>query len=316
LLAAAALGYVAILVWFHLNEDALLFHPEISNLSEVPQARHPPGTAVSAAAPAVESGPGETTSSHPPHHDVTFRTADALTLVARVMDPPPQPVGTAGAPTPATAWILYLHGSSGNVATPGYNKAWAEFHRLGLGVMAVDYRGYGHSGGVPSEAGLYLDAEAAYRYLTSDLHVPPARIIIYGYSLGSAVAIDLASRFPAAGLIVEGAFLSIPARGAELYPFLPVAWLAHNRFASVDKMGRVTMPKLFIHARGDTVVPIAHGRRLFELAHAPKYFQEVAGGHVDAYQVDPTFFGAVKRFAMSLGLPGVGGTTGGAPTAR
>ena len=86
------------------------------------------------------------------------------------------------------------------------------------------------------------------------------------------MAIDLASRVPAAGLIVEGSLLSVPARGAELYPFLPVAWMAHNRFASVDKIARVTFPKLFVHAREDADVPISHGRRLFELAVAPKYF--------------------------------------------
>lgn len=295
-LAVAVLGYAAILVWFHFNEDALLFHPRV------------------AAPPGEPQGVGATPADLP-HHDVRFRGADGLTLVARVIEPPPLPPAAPGASGPAPGWILYLHGSSGNVATPGYNQAWAEFHQLGLGVMAVDYRGYGDSAGVPSEAGLYLDAQAAYGYLTTELHVPPGRIIIYGYSLGSAVAIDLASRFPAAGLIVEGAFLSIPARGAELYPYLPVAWLAHNRFASVDKVGRVTMPKLFIHASRDKVVPLAHGRRLFELARAPKYFQEVAGGHMDAYQVDPAFFGAVKTFAMGLGLPVVGAPAP-APTAR
>lgn len=294
--AAAVVGYAAILVWFHLNEDALLFHPK---------GAVPPGEPQRAgAAP-----------SYPPHHDVTFRTADALTLVARVIEPPPLPPAGTGVPGPAPGWILYLHGSSGSVTTPGYNQAWTEFHRLGLGVMAVDYRGYGDSAGVPSEAGLYLDAEAAYGYLTAELHVSPGRVIIYGYSLGSAVAIDLAARLPAAGLIVEGAFLSIPARGAELYPYLPVAWLAHNRFASVDKVGRVTMPKLFIHASRDKVVPLAHGRRLFELARAPKYFQEVAGAHVDAYQVDPAFFDSVRRFAVGLGLPVVSATSP-APKAR
>jgi uncharacterized protein len=117
------------------------------------------------------------------------------------------------------------------------------------------------------------------------------------------VAIDLASRVPAAGLIVEGALMSIPARGAELYPYLPVGWLARNRFASVDKIARVSMPKLFIHARGDAYVPIAHGRRLYDLARPPKYFQEVAGGHTDAFEVDPGFFRGVADFMARLGFP-------------
>ena len=127
--------------------------------------------------------------------------------------------------------------------------------------------------------------------------------MLYGYSLGSAVAIDLATRVSAAGLIVEGAFLSVPARGADLYPYLPVARLARNRFASVDKVAHVTMPKLFIHAREDSVVPIAHGRKLFDLSLPPKYFQEVAGSHQTAHKVDPGFFPAVARFVAGLGVP-------------
>lgn len=276
LLIFLAVGYAAVLVWFRLNEDAILFHPDRGDLAEAPARLN------------LES------------RDITLQGLDSEPLVARLIPPP------MGVPGQAAAWILYFHGSSGNVAALGYNKAWAQFRRLGLGVLAVDYRGYGKSGGKPSEGGIYRDADAAYAYMTDALHVPPSRIIIYGYSLGSAVAIDLAARVSAAGLIVEGAFLSIPARGAELYPFLPVSWLARNRFASVDKIARVRMPKLFIHARGDADVPIAHGRRLFELAQPPKYFQDVAGGHTDAYEVDPTFFRAVGGFVAGLRLPMVG----------
>jgi fermentation-respiration switch protein FrsA (DUF1100 family) len=189
------------------------------------------------------------------------------------------------------------------VGSVGYNEAWSNFRRMGLGVLAVDYRGYGQSEGEPSEAGLYLDAQAAYRHLTGALGVPAARVLIYGFSLGSAVAIDLATRVPAAGLMVEGAVLSVPDRGAELYPFLPAHWLARNRFASVDKIARVTMPKLFIHARDDVDIPITHGRRLYELARPPRTFQEVTGGHASAYKVDPAFFRAVARFVAGLGIP-------------
>jgi len=276
LVVLLAVAYAVVLVWFRLNEDAILFRPDRGDLTR-PAARLD-----------LDS------------RDVALRSVDSVPLVARVIPPP------RGGSSETAAWILYFHGSSGNVATEGYNEAWAIFRRLGLGVMAVDYRGYGKSAGKPSERGLYRDADAAYAYMTDALHVPPSRIVIYGYSLGSAVAVDLGSRVPAAGLIVEGAFLSIPARGAELYPFLPVALLARNRFASVDKIAHVWMPKLFIHARGDADVPIAHGRRLFDLAPPPKYFQDVAGGHTDAFKVDPGFFGAVARFIAGLGLPVVG----------
>ena len=271
--ALLLVAYGGILLWFRVNEDTLLFHPVRGKLSAPP------------AALALDS------------RDVPLQSEDGTPLVARLIPPPP------GESSGGAGWILYLHGSGGNVGVRGYNEAWAKFRRLGLGVLAVDYRGFGESGGRPSEAGLYRDATAAYAYLTGRLGVPASRIVIYGYSLGTAVAIDLATRVPAAGLIVEGALLSVPARAAELYPFVPVAWMARNRFASVDKVAQVKMPKLFIHARDDTEIPIAHGRKLFELAAPPKYFQDVAGGHRTAHQVDPGFFTAVAHFVAGLSVP-------------
>jgi pimeloyl-ACP methyl ester carboxylesterase len=266
-------GYLGVLGWFRVNEDRLVFHA-------VPRRLAPPPASLR-----LES------------REVAFSSGDGTPLVARVIPPPKSvPASTAG-------WILYLHGAGGNVGVAGYNQAWARLRDLGLGVFAVDYRGYGESGGAPSEAGLYGDAAAAYTYLTDRLGVAPSRIVIYGYSLGSAVAITLATQVTAAGVILEGALRSVPARGAEQYPFLPVAWLARNRFAAEDKVASVTMPKLFIHARDDVVIPIAHGRRLYELARAPKYFQEVEGGHLHAYAVDPAFIPAVGRFVAGLGIP-------------
>jgi fermentation-respiration switch protein FrsA (DUF1100 family) len=265
--------YLAVLVWFHFNEDGLVFHPERGTIL-------PPAASL-----------------HLESHEVKVPTADGVTLVARVIPPPP------GVDEKSAGWILYFHGAGGNVGRAGYNEAWSRFRDLGLGVLAIDYRGFGESGGVPSEAGLYRDGDAAYATLTQTMHVSPSRIVIYGYSLGTAVAIELATRVPAAGLIVEGAFTSIASRGGELYPYLPVSLLAHNRFASVDKIARVSMPKLFIHARQDTIIPFAHGQRLYDLATPPKTLQDVAGDHTSAFKVDPAFFLAVARFIASLGLP-------------
>jgi uncharacterized protein len=172
---------------------------------------------------------------------------------------------------------------------------------LGLNLLAFDYRGYGESGGVPSEAGLYRDADAAYRYLTHQRGIPAGRIIIFGHSLGSAVAVDLAARVSTAGLIVEGAFTSATDRGQELYPYIPVRWIAASRFSSVDKISRVTVPKLFLHASQDEVIPLAHGRRLYEAAPPPKTFVEVHGGHGDAFDADSlNYFGSIERFLASL----------------
>ena len=99
---------------------------------------------------------------------------------------------------------------------------------LGLNLLAFDYRGYGESEGAPSEAGLYRDADAAYRYLRDTLGVPPDRIVIFGHSLGSAVAVELAARVPAAGLILDGALTSVADRAQELFPFVPVRWIARE----------------------------------------------------------------------------------------
>ena len=273
LLALAAVGYLGVVGWFRLNEDGFVFQPERGKLAAAP------------AHLALQS------------RDVHLSAADGVELVARLIPPP------AEVPAAAAGWILYFHGSSANVGSVGYNEAWAKFRQMGLGVLAVDYRGYGESAGQPSEAGLYRDAEAAYGYLTGELGVPPARVLVYGFSLGSAVAVDLATRVRAAGLMLEGALLSVPILGGELYPFLPVSWLARNRFASVDKIAAVSMPKLIIHARQDADIPIHHGRRLFELARPPRFFQDVGGGHATAHKVDPAFFTAVARFVSDLGIP-------------
>jgi fermentation-respiration switch protein FrsA (DUF1100 family) len=115
------------------------------------------------------------------------------------------------------------------------------------------------------------------------------------------VAIDLVSRSPAAGLIVEGALTSAVHRGQELYPYIPVRWIARSRFSSIDKMPRIAVPKLFLHATRDEVIPLAHGRRLFESAAEPKTFVELEGGHGDAFDVDSArYFGSVARFLADL----------------
>jgi fermentation-respiration switch protein FrsA (DUF1100 family) len=212
--------------------------------------------------------------------------------------PPP-----AGVPADSAAWLLYCHGNGGNIGHPGYLEAWSMLRSLGLGILAVDYRGYGESGGEPSEQGLYRDAEAAYAFLRDSLGVEPSRIVYYGFSLGSAVAVDLAARLEAAALVVEGAFLSVPHRGAELYPFLPVDALVRNRFASIEKIGRVGIPKLFIHSREDEVNPFHHSVRLHEAAPAPKRLVEVSGGHATAYKLDPRFMTGMAGFLEGLGFP-------------
>ena len=224
---------------------------------------------------------------------VEFSTDDGVTLVGWVIAAAP---GSSGG-----LWLLMCHGNAGNLSEFDRPVHYAGLRRLGLSLLAFDYRGYGESGGSPSEQGLYRDAQAAYRYLRETRRVPPDRIIVFGHSLGSAVAVDLMSRVPAAGLILEGALTSVIDRGQELYPYIPVRWISGSKFNSLEKMPEIRIPKLFLHAVRDDVVPLAHGRRLFAAAVPPKTFVELQGGHGDAFELDSaTYFGSIARFLASL----------------
>jgi len=227
-----------------------------------------------------------------PIQRVQIPTQDGVKLVGWVI---PAPSDSSG------LWLLICHGNAGNLSEFDRPLHYAGLRQLGLSLLAFDYRGYGESDGAPSEQGLYRDADAAYRFLREIRGVPADRIVVFGHSLGSAVAIDLASRQPVAGLIVEGALTSAVDRGRELYPYIPVRWIARSRFSSIDKVSGITVPKLFLHAASDDVIPQAHGRRLFDAAGEPKTFVEVQGGHADAFDVDSTrYFGSIGKFLTTL----------------
>jgi fermentation-respiration switch protein FrsA (DUF1100 family) len=272
LLVLVLLAYLGLLLLLRLNESRLIYFP---------------GPERKLLAPPAHLGL--------PVQRVQFEAEDGIQLVSWVI---PAEAGTQG------FWLLICHGNAGNLSQFGRPDHYAGLRQLGLNQLAFDYRGYGESEGAPGEEGLYKDASAAYRYLREQLGVEPDRIVIFGHSLGSAVAVDLASRVPSAGLIVEGALTSAIDRGAELYPYIPVRWIGRSRFPSIDKISRVAMPKLFLHAKGDEVIPIAHGRRLFEAAPPPKTFVELNGGHGDTFDVDSArYFGAIRRFISDLPVP-------------
>jgi fermentation-respiration switch protein FrsA (DUF1100 family) len=193
-------------------------------------------------------------------------------------------------------WVIYLHGNDANIATRLNILHYEQLAKLGLNVMAPEYRGYAGLEGIPTEDGLGRDARAAYDYLRHDAHVDPRRIVIYGWSLGSAVAVSLAAQVDESAVILEGAPASIVDIGAQRYPFFPIRWIIRNPFESIARISRVGSPILFLHSPEDTVVPIAEGRRLFAAAQPPKQFVEVAGGHVYASEKDPRFFSAVSAF--------------------
>ncbi|MDH4186630.1 MAG: lysophospholipase [Nitrospira sp.] len=185
--------------------------------------------------------------------------------------------------------ILWCHGNAGNITNRLENLA--RLYRLGLSVFLFDYRGYGRSQGQPSEEGLYQDAIGAYDYLTRIRMIRPERIILFGRSLGGAVAGELAAQKPAAGLILESSFPSIEAVARFHYGGLPVHWLLGADFALINRLPQLSLPKLVIHGDRDEIIPLALGRQVFEAAKPPKSFYLIEGaGHNNTYQSGGTAY--------------------------
>ncbi|ARN82369.1 alpha/beta hydrolase [Methylocystis bryophila] len=178
------------------------------------------------------------------------------------------------APEPGKPLVLYFHGAAGSLVkrVPRLRL----FIESGFGVLMVSYRGYGGSSGTPTEAGLLLDADCAYRAACARYGAD--RLIIVGASLGAGVAVALAARREARALVLLAPFLSAMDLAARRFPFLPVRWLMRDPFRSDLAMPRVRMPVLVIHGESDPIVPIESGMRLFELANEPKTFLAVPGG--------------------------------------
>lgn len=203
---------------------------------------------------------------------VTLTTRDGERLLAWWV-PPPSPDG---------AVVLFAHGNAGNLSHR--LDTLRAHHRMGHGVLAFDYRGYGVSTGTPSEAGLALDARAAWDHLTIDRGIPAARIVLHGRSLGAGVAVGLATEVEAAGLVVEAAFTSLPDLAAELYPLFPVRWLSRIEFPNRRRLAALNLPVLVVHGVDDTLVPFTHGRALHAITPNATLLA-LAGGHNDAFVV-------------------------------
>ena len=181
----------------------------------------------------------------------------------------------------ARGMILFLHGNAGNISHR--LDSIQIFHQLGLDVFIFDYRGYGQSQGKPSEKGTYKDAEAAWRYLVEERQVSPDEIIVFGRSLGAAVAAWLAQSHTPRALILESTFTSLPHIAARLYPYLPVRLLLRFEYNTAEYLGRVSCPVLIVHSRDDEIMPFSHGRQLFEMANEPKEFLEITGTHNEGF---------------------------------
>lgn len=229
-----------------------------------------------------------------PYEQVDVPRADGARQFAWVMKQPA-----------ANTWVLFLHGNSATIASRVNVARYGELRALGVNVIAPEYRGFAGLPGVPSERSVTEDAKAAYDFATRTLAVPPARLVIYGWSLGSAVAVNLASEARSAAVILEGAPASLVSIGQQQYPFFPIRLVMRNPFESIEKIDRVRAPLLFLHSPEDDIIPLGEGRRLYEKANGPKRFVEVKGGHIYPHEKDRAiFFGAIRSFLDEYGLLG------------
>jgi fermentation-respiration switch protein FrsA (DUF1100 family) len=234
----AVLVIVAI-VWF--GQRALIYFPE----SDVP----PP---VAVGLPRAEP--------------VMFETEDGLTLEGWFI--PPEP--------PASGYTIIVF--NGNAGHRGYRAALAgQLAARGVAVLLFDYRGYGGNAGLPSEEGLARDARAALGYAGRRPDVDRARLVFFGESLGTGVAVRLALEYPPAALILRSPFLSLVHLGQRHYPILPVRWMLRDRYSSIDRIARISSPLLVIAGEDDRIVPIDESRSLYEAAPQPKRLVVVPG---------------------------------------
>jgi uncharacterized protein len=195
----------------------------------------------------------------------------------------------------AAYWILFCPPAGRTIHGP-IRRHLKTLHAAGYNVLAFDYRGFGRNAGTPSEAGVYEDALTAYIHLTQELGVAPERIILAGRSLGSAVAIELATRVPAGGLLLLSAIDSVPATASRFYFWAPVNLLASQRFDSLAKAPRVAIPVLQVHAPGDFLVPLEAARALFRQFPGRKLLLELPGGHNDVGFADGSLGSALAGF--------------------
>ncbi len=199
-----------------------------------------------------------------------------------------------------TTWI-WFHGNGGNIGHRVDELAMLH-HRLGVNLFIFDYQGYGRSQGEPTEQGAYQDARAALEYVSNRPTVDAEKIVYFGRSLGAAVAVELATESPPAGMVLVSPFTSVSDMARLAFPYLPVGWLLKDRFHSISRIRDLQTPLLVIHGGQDETVPVKQGRALFEAANEPKTFQLAPGaGHNDIFvNGGSAFWDALENFRVSL----------------
>ena len=209
--------------------------------------------------------------------------------------------------SPSSITILHFHGNGGNlnVNVPFFEK----WHQMGYAVFSIDYRGYGLSHNrFPNEERVYDDAEAAWKYLVSQRGIDPTTIVVFGHSMGGAIAIELATRHPKmAALVIEGSFSSMKAvchqRGWS--KFLPIDLLLTHDFNSIEKLQSLSLPILFIHAIEDEVVPAFMSQKLYDAAKGDKKLHWVEGGDHNniAIEIDESQRQVMRQFIDGVRIP-------------
>jgi fermentation-respiration switch protein FrsA (DUF1100 family) len=198
--------------------------------------------------------------------------------------------------------VLFCHGNAGNVSHR--LDSLRIFHELGLAVLIFDYRGYGESEGRPSEAGTYADAQAAWRWLREERGYRPDEIVLFGRSMGAAVAAELATRVEPAAVILESAFTSVPDLAARFYWYVPVRWLARLHYPTLDRVTGIEAPLLVVHSRDDEIVPFEHGVAIHARANPPKSLLEIEGDHNTGFLISAARYrDGLGAFIDSLSPP-------------
>jgi fermentation-respiration switch protein FrsA (DUF1100 family) len=266
-LIAVAFGVVLVVVSLRVVENQLIFHPPV----------YPEGFP---SQQVIERNVEE----------VWLRTQDGVKIDAFYH------------PNPSSKKVLlWFHGNAENIGDAlDHLRTLAT---IGINILVVDYRGYGKSEGRPTEAGVYHDADAAYDYLTTQRHYRAEDIIVYGHSLGGAVAVNLASRRPCGGLIVQSSFTSARDMAKLMFSIPLIAYVAKSRFDSRELIREVHAPILIVHGTRDQIVPFTMGQQLFAAAEEPKWFYPIDGaGHNDLLEVGgDSYLARLKSFVSETG---------------
>jgi fermentation-respiration switch protein FrsA (DUF1100 family) len=221
---------------------------------------------------------------------IYFKTRDGVELFGWYV-PAPSGKGT----------ILFCHGNAGNISHR--LEVLQIFNRMGLSTFIFDYRGYGLSSGKPTEVGTYLDSDAAWEFLVSRKGIPPDQIVVYGESLGGAVAARLAANHRPGALILASTFTSLPDLGAVLYPLFPVRLLSRFRYSTLEYARRVECPTLVIHSLDDEIVPFRCGRELYNAIAAPKELLSLEGNHNSGFRISGDVYTEGMQGFLSRYLP-------------